>query len=360
MIQESGYCSRRPSCWDVEIPDGADVVDFVIPPACRTAGVLLAVTLVLTVLTGCGTPRTEAASDTAPQQAGFPVSVDNCGRQVIVKTPPKRAVGYYQQSVELLLALGLRDSIAATVYPDNPPLPQYAEAYRSIPQLSAKDASFEQVLSTDPDFVYGGYSSTFDETTGRSRKAFADAGIATYLNPEYCAKKPIMMDDVYSEIRRIGEFFGVADRAQALITDMQRSVSGAQERVSGVKRLKAFVYDSGDDTAFTAGRQGIGNQIIQLAGGTNVFGDLNDTFADVSWEQVLQRNPDVIVIYDYFGTPSVEEKKAFLRGKPELANVPAIRNDEFAVLTLQDAVLGVRAPFAVEALARQLHPDRFQ
>ena len=141
---------------------------------------------------------------------------------------------------------------------------------------------------------------------------------------------------------------------------MQRSVSSAQERVSGVKPLKTFVYDSGDDAAFTAGRKGIGNQIIQLAGGTNVFADLDDTFADVSWEQVLQRNPDVIVIYDYFGTPSVDEKKAFLRGKPELANVPAIRDNRFAVLTLQDAVLGVRAPFAVEALARQLHPDRFQ
>jgi iron complex transport system substrate-binding protein len=91
-----------------------------------------------------------------------------------------------------------------------------------------------------------------------------------------------------------------------------------------------------------------------------VFGDLDDTFADVSWEQVLQRQPDVIVIYDYFGTPAVEAKKEFLRGRPELAAVPAIRDDRFAVLTLQDAVLGVRAPFAVGPLAEQLHPDRFR
>lgn len=333
---------------------------FTMQSSRRAAGVALAVTLALALLNGCGSASTGAASDTAPHQAGFPVAVDNCGQQVTVKAPPKKAVGYYQQSVELLLALGLRDVIAATVYPDNPPLPQYAEAYRSIPELSAKDASFEQVLSVDPDFVYGGYSSTFDESAGRSRKAFADAGITTYLNPEYCATKPIMMDDVYAEVRQIADFFGVTDRAQALITDMQHSVSSTQERVSGVQPLKAFVYDSGDATAFTAGHEGIGNQIIQLAGGSNVFADVDDTFADVSWEQVLQRNPDVIVIYDYFGTPSVDEKKAFLRGKPELANVPAIRNDQFAVLTLQDAVLGVRAPFAVEALARQLHPDRFQ
>jgi len=323
----------------------------------RTSCAVLAAVLTLTVLAGCGSSRTESASDTpAP---GYPVSVDNCGQQVTVKAPPKRAVGYYQQSVELMLALGLRSSIAATVYPDNPPLPQYADDYRSIPELSAKDASFEQILSVDPDFVYGGYSSTFDETAGRARKRFADTGITTYLNPEYCATKPITMDDVYSEVGRIAGFFGVADRATKLVAQMQQSVAAAEKRVSGVAPLKAFVYDSGDNTAYTAGRQGIGNQIIQLAGGSNVFADVDHTFSDVSWEQVVQRNPDVIVIYDYFGTPSVDEKKAFLRGKPELADVAAIRNNRFAVLTLQDAVLGVRAPFAVETLARQFHPDRF-
>jgi iron complex transport system substrate-binding protein len=168
------------------------------------------------------------------------------------------------------------------------------------------------------------------------------------------------MDDVYIEVRTFAYLFGVPGRADALVADMQGSVAEATARVDGVEPVKVFVYDSGEATAFTAGRKGIGNQIIELAGGTNVFGDVDDTFADVSWEQVLQRQPDVIVIYDYFGTPAVEAKKEFLRSRPELAAVPAIRDDRFAVLTLQDAVLGVRAPFAVAPLAEQLHPDRFR
>lgn len=137
---------------------------------------------------------------------------------------------------------------------------------------------------------------------------------------------------------------------------MRAGVSAAADRVADVQPLKVFVYDSGEATAFTAGGQGIGNQVIELAGGTNIFADIDETFADVSWEQVLDRNPDAIVIYDYFGTPSVEAKKQFLRSRPDLAGVTAIREDRFAVLTLQDAVLGVRAPYAVEALAAQLHP----
>ncbi|BBZ36531.1 ABC transporter substrate-binding protein [Mycolicibacterium confluentis] len=310
----------------------------------------------LTVLTssGCATDTDPDGAHAAPD--GFPITLDNCGEQVTVARPPSRAVGYYQHSAELLLALGLQDSMVGTAYPDNPPLPRYAEAYENIPQISAQDASFEQLLAVAPDFVYGGYKSTFDETAGRSRQAFADAGIATYLNPEYCATAPIVMDDVYREVETIARVFGVSERAGELIDDMRAGVSAAADRVADVQPLKVFVYDSGEATAFTAGGQGIGNQVIELAGGTNIFADIDETFADVSWEQVLDRNPDAIVIYDYFGTPSVEAKKQFLRSRPDLAGVTAIREDRFAVLTLQDAVLGVRAPYAVEALAAQLHP----
>lgn len=311
------------------------------------------------VVAGCGSAATETAA-TAALSDGFPVSVQNCGVEVTVEAPPTRAVGYYQQSVETMLTLGLQDVIVGTVYPDNPPLPQFAEAYQEIPEISDKDASFEQVLAVDPDFVYGSYSSAFDGSAGRSRQAFADAGITTYANPENCAAEPIVMEDVYREMRTVAELFGVPERADGVIAEMQASVTAATGKTAGVRPLRTFVYDSGDQTAFTAGGQGIGNQIIELAGGTNIFGDVAETFADVSWEQVVERDPEVIVIYDYFGTPSVPDKLDLLRSRPELAGVPAIRDDRFAVLTLQDAVLGVRAPYAVEALGRQLHPDRFR
>jgi iron complex transport system substrate-binding protein len=324
-----------------------------------TVRTCLAVLTATALLAGCGA-ETARSGTISTAAEGFPLTIDNCGETVTVDAPPSRAIGYYQQSTELLLALGLQDSMVGTVYPDNPPLPRYAPAYEAMPEISDKDASFEQLLAADPDFVYGGYGSTFDEAQGRSRKAFADAGITTYLNPEYCATAPITMDDVYAEVDRIATIFGVPDRADGLIGQMRDSVARAGAQVQDVTPLKAFVYDSGEDTAFTAGGQGIGNQILELAGARNVFADLDDTFADVSWEQVLVRNPDVIVIYDYFGTPSVEEKKAFLKSRADLAGLPAIRDDRFAVLTLQDAVLGVRAPYAVGELAAQLHPDRFQ
>ncbi|MCW7991705.1 lipoprotein, partial [Streptomyces platensis subsp. clarensis] len=87
----------------------------------------------------------------------------------------------------------------------------------------------------------------------------------------------------------------------------------------------------------------------------NVFADLDKTFGDASWEQVVARKPDVIVIYDY-GSTTVEQKKRRLLEDPALREVPAVKNRRFAVLPLSDAVLGVRAPAAVGKLAAQLHP----
>lgn len=314
------------------------------------------------VLSGCS-GRDDNAATTQPTSgqptSGFPVTVSNCGVEVTVHQPPKRVVGYYQQTVELLLALGQQNAIVGTVYPDNPPLPEYEAAYKAIPEISNKDASFEQILKVTPDFVYGGYRSAFDETAGRSRKAFSDAGITTFLNQEACATAPLAMEDVYKELRTVARFFSADVRAAKLITKMEASVWQAHRAVSDVPPVNVFVYDSGDQTASTAGGKGIGNQVIKLAGGNNVFADVDSNFTDVSWEQVLQRSPDVIVIYDYFGSPSVESKKNYLRSRPELASVPAIRNNRFVVLNLQDAVLGVRAPFAVATLAKELHPDRF-
>lgn len=324
-------------------------------PGILTAAV--AVTCAATI--GCSSTAVQEQS-APPAIAGFPVSVDNCGVEVKVDRPPTRVVGYYQQSVELLLALGLQGSIVGTVYPDNPPLAQYERAYKGIPEISARDASFEQILAATPDFVYGGYRSAFDEAAGRSREAFARAGITTYLNPEFCATQPITMDDVYREVHTMARFFAVSQRADQVVADMQASLVDVSRHLGDVTPLKVFVYDSGEATATTAGGKGIGNQIISLAGGRNVFDDVASTFSDVSWEQIVRRSPEVIVIYDYFGTPSVDSKKAFLRSRPELASVPAIRNDRFAVLALQDGVLGVRAPYAVTDLAKQLHPDRFR
>lgn len=316
--------------------------------------------LTFVVLSGCGAgigSKTAASQRTggAPA-AGFPVTVQNCGVTTVYESPPERAVTLNQHATEVLLALGLEDRMAGTAYLDDAIRPEYRDAYRDIPVLAKTYPSLERLLTADPDFVYGGYTSAFDPSAGRSRERLAELGIHTYLNREQCADGPVTMDTLAAEITTVGRIFGVPERAEKLVSDMRRRIDQIRARVGAAPEVPVFVYDSGQRAPLTAGGAGIGNTMITLAGGRNVFADVPDSFAEVSWEQVVARQPHVIVIYDY-GDTSVERKKRFLLSQPTLADVPAIRERNFAVLPLSSVVLGVRVPGAVEHLARVLHPE---
>ncbi|MEW1683661.1 ABC transporter substrate-binding protein [Streptomyces sp. NPDC093594] len=311
---------------------------------------------------GCGSSDESGgdAKATAAVTTGFPVTIDNCGVKTTYDRPPSRVVTIHQHPAELMLALGLRDRMVGTAFPDSAVLPELRKDYEAIPELSEREPSFEKILDVEPDFVYGGYGSAFAENEGRSRKAFADAGIDTYLNREYCGEKQVTMKDTYDEIRTIGKVFGVPDRADQLVADLEGRVGQAAGTVEDEPEVPVFVYDSGDKSAFTAGGKSLGTELIRLAGGENVFADLDDVFGDVSWEQVVERKPEVIAVYDYAGAGSVEEKKEFLLSQPALADVPAVRNKRFVVLPLTATLVGVRSAHAVEDLARGLHPERFR
>ncbi|MFJ9109157.1 ABC transporter substrate-binding protein [Streptomyces sp. NPDC102283] len=323
----------------------------------RTPALIAAAVLLPLALTACSTPDGDAATGekAAAKSDGFPYTVKNCGVTTTFDAPPKRVVTMNQHVTEIMLELGLKKSLVGTAFLDDQVLPKYAEDYASVPVIAKEYPSYEQVLAADPDFVYGGYSSAFTAADGRGREALRKSGIETRLNTESCTKGDQPMDTLYEEIREVGRTFGVPDRAEAWIKQAKADNAATAKKLADLKPVSVFVYDSGDKTAFTAGGEGIGNELIERAGGTNVFADLDKPFGDASWENVVDRKPEVIVIYDY-GATTVEQKKKRLLTDPALADVPAIKNERFAVMPLSDAVLGVRVPAAVDKLAAQLHP----
>ncbi|MEU3598441.1 ABC transporter substrate-binding protein [Streptomyces sp. NPDC006798] len=328
------------------------------PARRRTLIAGTAAALLPIVLTACGGSDSGSGSGSdkpGAAAAGFPYTVDNCGVKTTYKAPPKRAVTMNQHVTEIMLELGLEKSLVGTAYLDDQVLPRYAAAYKSVPVLAKEYPSKEKLLAADPDFVYGGYASAFEAKDGRTRDELKKSGIDSRLNLEYCTEKRTSLDDVYREIEEIGRTFGVRDRAEKWIAASRATVAKTEAglKKSSSEPVPVFVYDSGDKTAFTVGGKGIGNELIARAGGRNVFADIPKSFGDATWEQVVARKPEVIVIYDY-GATSLEQKKRRLLEDPALKDVPAIRNKKFAVLPLSDAVVGVRAPDAIAKLAPQL------
>lgn len=240
------------------------------------------------LVSGCAStavPDTAVPDTTGGAPPGFPVTVDNCGVSTTYDRPPARAVALNQHAIEVLLALGLQHSMVGTSYLDDRILPEYQGAYDSVPVLAKEYPSYESLLAVEPDFVYGGWDSAFDEKEGRARQRLVDAGVHTYLNIEDCRPGPVAMSTVDDEILSIGTIFGVKSRAERQIETIHRELAQTEAKLRGVQPMRVAVYDSGEATVFTSGGKGVGNLMIEAAGGVNVFADVPKVWGDVSFEQ---------------------------------------------------------------------------
>lgn len=325
------------------------------PPLCPfRPGAFVSTAALLAALTGCGGVADADRHDRAEDAR---VAMDNCGTEVSVDAPPERVVTMNQHATEVMLALGLQDRLVGTAFLDDAVLPAYQDAYDAVPVLADQYPSFEKLLEADPDFVYAGYGeSAFDPSEGRGRSALADVGIETYTNIEQCTDD-VTMDTVAAELRNIGAVFGVEERAEELIAGIEDDLGDVHTALDGAEPVDVLVADTIGTSVLTAGGSGISSDIIERAGGVNVFDDVEDTFADVSIEQAAARSPEAVLIYDY-GATSVEEKKQALLNDPLLSETPAVENERFAVLPLSSAVVGIRVGDAVTGVAEQLHPEK--
>ena len=301
----------------------------------------------------------------AAQSAYAPVTVESCtavqdeerevqtGKGSYVYTePPSRAITLNQHVTDVMLALELQDHMVGTAYIDDEILPQYQEAYRSVPVLAEEYPSREVILAQDPDFIYGGFRSAFGDDAAGSQEELNKLGIGTFLTSSICnVGSPDSLDDVYTDIRTVGKIFGVSDRAEALVKDMEREVADAALQAGGSgDALRVFMFDSGDDAPYTAVCCSMFTNMIETAGAENIFDDVDGRWKTVSWEEVIDRDPELIVLTEADWSTS-QEKIDLLLGDPALADITAVKEQRFLVLQFSFLVPGIRNATAITQLA---------
>ncbi|GAA2464685.1 ABC transporter substrate-binding protein [Actinocorallia cavernae] len=323
---------------------------------------LLATALCLAATaTGCGA-TVERAQDAKPSSS---VTLTNCGRQVTYDKVPERVVTNDVGITELMFALGLEDRMAGFAMPDDKgdlrDVP-WKDGYDKVTWLSKDQLTKENVLDARADLVFAGWNYGFREDGGFTPDGLKKLGIASYILTESChngrgkSARGIMppLDALYADLTNLGRLFGVQKRAAALIAGFKKQIADVRAKApQGSGRPSVFLYDSGQDTPFTAGRYAAPEQIITEAGGVNVMHDLADSWTTVGWESVVQRNPDVIVICDY-GDVSAEQKKKFLLSYPPLRNVAAVAHRRIISLDYADLVESPRNPSAIARLGAYL------
>lgn len=257
-----------------------------------------------------------------------------------------------------MLALGLEDSMVGTAYLDDEIYAPLQEAYAKVPVLADQYPSKEQVIDAEADFLYGGWKSAFGEKGVGTPEELSELGIHTYLQTSSSMLGP-KLENIFIDIRNIAKIFRIEERGEALVAQMTADVEAITAQLpTDQEPLKVLVFDSGEQDVFTAA-QNFMNELVTIAGGENIFGDVESGWATVSKEDAVDRQPEVIVVIDY-GATTAEEKINFLKQDPALSTTPAVQNEHFVILPLSAASEGVRAAEAIEILAKGFYPNSFK
>ena len=284
-------------------------------------------------------------------------TVNSCNREVTFDTPPKAAISNDVNLTEMMLVLGLADRMVGyTGISGWKTLDEEMRAgVEQLPELSAKYPTKEVILGADADFYFAGWNygmKVGGEVTPETLEPF---GIKVYELTESCihiGEKPkVSMDDMYNDIANLGKIFQVEDKAASLIDGYKADLAEFTASLETADEpLRVFVYDSGEESPFTAGRYAMPTALIEAAGGKNIMDDFEKSWATVTWEEVVERNPEVVVIVNY-GNVTAEEKRAFMMNNPAFADLDAVKNDRFVTLEYVEATPGPRNINAVKKLA---------
>lgn len=301
----------------------------------------------------------EDVSDSAKNQ---PVVIENMGIATTYEKAPESAVALSYSIAEIMVALGLEDKIVA-VAPSMYILDQVSEQYRetvgSFPLLKGNYGvpSLETVLATNAEFVYGD-SYSFSASSCGMPKDYENAGVKIYATEGTYENKPTF-ENTYNDIMNLGKIFRMEDRAKELVASLREREAVVKSKVSSLEPVPVFYYDSdtgGGVSMSTIGNAGLQLYMLELAGCKNIFDDADGEFIRVSWEDVIDRDPEYILVCDYYGSGYAEEKIAGLKSNPDTAAMEAVENDRFIIVPGLAMFPSLENTDVVEQIAAAVHP----
>ena len=264
------------------------------------------------------------------------------------QAPPQRIISLIPALTEILFAIGAGPQVIAVSSFD-----EYPPQVKNLQRVGALlDPDLERILSLRPDLV-AVYGSQQDLTTQLARAkvpvySYRHAGLA----------------DVNRTIREIGDRVGHAAEAQALVRKIDAQLAAIRQKVASRPRPRTLLVFGREIGAlrgiYASGGIGFLHDMLEAAGGEDVFADVKRESVQATTEQILARKPEVILEIRAGSTeagPIVSEIGVWRT----LASVPAVRNGRVQfIVDPRTVVPGPRVAEATELLARAIHPEVFK
>lgn len=217
--------------------------------------------------------------------AGSPGSVqvvDATGTLVTLPAPARRIVSLVPSVTQMLHALGAGSTLVGRTDYDSEPWTQ------SIPSVGGGiEPNFEAVVALRPDLVIGFAGPQDPATPARLQE----------LGIRHIAVRPDHIADIYRTAELLGAVIGRSSEADSLVAAMRHGLGSVADAVAGLTRVRV-VYVLGGSPPWVSGPRTYIDEVLSVAGGDNVFDDLNALYSAVSPEQLRSRPVDVVLVSD--------------------------------------------------------------
>jgi iron complex transport system substrate-binding protein len=311
--------------------------------------ILLLVLVFVFTTAGCSqtdlTPEKTSDADLEDIDSDESVTVvDQLGRKVSLAGLPQKIISLSPSNTEIAFALGLADQlVGVTEYCNYPPEVLEKEIIGGF-----ATPNIERIVELEPDLIL---ASTIHEETVTQ---FDALGIPVLVI------ESANLEELFTSITLVAELTGVSGRGESLISSMQQRIGAIEEIVAQIEddeKIRVY-YEVYSDPLMSAGNSVFINEIIKLAGGINIFEDIDENYPQISAEVVAERQPQVILYPDYHGTADLVLESMTLR--PGWESVTAvIEGRVFAISDDAFARPGPRVVIAVEEAARLFYPELF-
>jgi iron complex transport system substrate-binding protein len=291
-------------------------------------------------------PRWRTVADPSGRFGFSPTGTARAGTQP--QRAPQRIISLIPAVTEMLFAIGAGPQIVAVSSFDR--YPPEVEKLQRVGALI--DPDVERILSLRPDLV-AIFSSQTDLRAQLERARiplflYTDAGLA----------------DVANTMRTLGTRVGKEAAGNRAAGQLEASIAAVRARVTGRARPRTLiVFDREPFTLrgiYASGGIGFIHDMVEAAGGTNVFRELQRKAVQATTEQILTRAPDVILELRADALPP-DEKRREMAAWQALPALPAVRAGRVYIIADPRTVLpGPRIAQAIELIARTLHADAFR
>lgn len=265
--------------------------------------------------------------------------VDETGRTVMVPGHPQRIISIAPNVTEILFALGLDQKVVGrSDYCDYPP------EVRQKPSVGGLiDPNIEVIVSLHPDLVIG---------TPEINKIAIAAELARFHIPLYGVHTK-SLDDVLRSLEDVGALTGDSERARTLVRSLRQRRDAVVKEVAGRHRPRVL-YLVWYNPISVPGRGTFITDLISLAGGESISGDLRQDWAQMSLEEIVRRDPEIILLPSNNGnSPAVDQLKTW----PGWSSTTAVRTAKIFTVNDSSSRPGPRLFDALEQFANIFHPS---